>query len=90
MVTTSNKRKERDLMKLMMSNYEVSMVDEKNQYDFHVVFKGPKESSYEGVSVTINFQGVWKVHVLLPDNYPYKSPSIGFANRIFHPNVDEA
>ncbi len=75
-----SKRREMDVMKLMMSDFQVDLVED-NVSDMYVEFRGPPESPYEG--------GVWKVHVELPEAYPYKSPSIGFVNRIFHPNIDE-
>lgn len=68
-------------MKLLMSDHEVELVNNSMQ-EFHVKFHGPKDTPYEG--------GVWRLHIELPDNYPYKSPSIGFVNKIFHPNIDVA
>ncbi|KLT43295.1 hypothetical protein CC85DRAFT_284641 [Cutaneotrichosporon oleaginosum] len=67
-------------MKLLMSDYEVTLVNNKMS-EFYVKFKGPAETPFA--------QGVWKIHVELPEQFPYKSPSIGFMNKIFHPNIDE-
>ncbi|VEU22986.1 DEKNAAE104058 [Brettanomyces naardenensis] len=80
-MSSPKRRIETDVMKLLMSDYEVTLVDD-NMQEFFVNFVGPKDSPYEG--------GLWRIHVELPDQYPYKSPSIGFQNKIFHPNIDEA
>ena len=79
--SSPSKRRESDLMKLMMAGYEVVMENDESAADFYVTFEGPKDTFYEG--------GKWKVHVRLPMEYPYKSPSLGFVNKIYHPNVDE-
>uniref|UniRef100_A0A3Q7ICD9 UBC core domain-containing protein n=1 Tax=Solanum lycopersicum TaxID=4081 RepID=A0A3Q7ICD9_SOLLC len=42
-----------------------------------LVFAGP----YHG--------GVWKIKVEIPDAYLHKSTSIGFINKMYHPNVNE-
>ncbi|KAI8926651.1 ubiquitin-conjugating enzyme/RWD-like protein [Entophlyctis helioformis] len=76
-MSSPRRRIETDVMKLLMSDYEVTLVNDNMQGKWLLLAGSP----FAG--------GVWKVHVELPDQYPYKSPSIGFMNKIFHPNIDE-
>ncbi|KAJ1647454.1 ubiquitin-conjugating enzyme E2 H [Coemansia asiatica] len=79
-MSSPRRRIETDVMKLLMSDYDVKLVND-NMHEFYIRFKGPEGTPFAG--------GEWKVHVELPEQYPYKSPSIGFVNKIFHPNIDE-
>ena len=75
------RRKLYDLKTLLNSNYKINL-DEVDNNIFYVQINGPAESMYK--------DGLWDIRIELPKEYPYKSPSIGFVNKIYHPNVDFA
>ena len=74
---TARKRKHRDVTKLLVSDFKVKQ-EEDDVFQTEIV--GPKDSFYEN--------GRWTVRIQLPQEYPYKSPSIGFVTKIYHPNID--
>ena len=44
-MSSPKRRIETDVMKLMMSDYEVTLVND-NMQEFYVIFKGPQESKH--------------------------------------------
>lgn len=46
----ANKRREKDVMKLIVSDYEVQPSKEERTEQLNVKMKGPENSSYEGVT----------------------------------------
>ena len=47
---------------------------------FSITVAGPEGTPYE--------RGAFRVHVRLPDDYPFVPPVVRFLTRCFHPNVD--
>ena len=76
-----NKRKILD-KKTLFAWFEIEGWEPENPNEFYITnFLGPKDSLYEGETL--------KLHTKLPESYPYKSPSIGLVNKIYHSNIDE-
>ena len=53
---------------------------EKKKDIIQLTVVGPKESHYENQEYIVQIE--------FSKNYPFKSPSVGFVTKIFHPNVD--
>lgn len=79
------KRAARDIMQLKEAGYKVRNAeggeDLGNMSSFLVNMRAPKDSAYEGFEYDILFT--------ITEKFPFSSPSIGFKQRIYHPNVDE-
>lgn len=80
------KRIRRDIAQIRAAGY--ILTDEHGNTEFEktdsflVSVSGPKDSVYEGYEFKLLFT--------LTEQFPFKSPSVGFRTRIFHPNVDES
>jgi len=47
---------------------------------FNVIIAGPKQSPYE--------DGIFKLELFLPEDYPMAPPKVRFLTKIYHPNID--
>jgi ubiquitin-conjugating enzyme E2 H len=79
-------RVQRDITQLVKAGYHVTAEDGKSELSsnlsvFCVNMKAPQDSAYEGYE--------WNIRFTISDKFPFKSPSVGFVERIYHPNVDE-
>jgi ubiquitin-conjugating enzyme E2 H len=78
-----SKRASRDIKELSDLGFSV-FPDEGDSVQlqcFQVEVEGPAETPYEG--------GVWRVRFTLQPQFPFKSPSVGFVQQIYHPNIEE-
>ena len=66
-----------DIQKINSNGVNTTIID---SYNIRCSIKGPPDTPYA--------TGKWDISISFPKNYPYKSPSIGFIDKIYHPNVD--
>ncbi|KAF4943256.1 hypothetical protein F66182_18781 [Fusarium sp. NRRL 66182] len=68
-----------ELMETPPAGISVQLADESDVYKWKVFMKGPEGTPYQG--------GTFLVNLTLPNEYPFKPPTVSFATKIYHPNV---
>ena len=57
------------------------LINKSNIYKWEATIIGPIDSPYSG--------GIFKLLIVIPENYPFKPPRIKFTTPIFHPNINK-
>lgn len=78
------RRIKKDVEELQKNNFEILCDGEEeiNFESFCVLLNGPQDTPYEN--------GQWRVRFTISNMYPFSSPSVGFVDKILHPNIDWA
>lgn len=81
------KRIVKDIADLNASGLEVSPDTDDGSGElqlncFRVKLVAPPDTPYSGYA--------WHIRFTIPDKYPFNSPSVGFVQKILHPNIDWA
>lgn len=75
--TPLQKRKLMDIKALHKSGH---LIETRDDGTLECLLQGPVDTPYEGQAL--------KVNITLPQEYPFRSPSVGFVGNVYHPNVD--
>ncbi len=58
---------------------DVEINDDDMYSEHQVILKGPKDTPFEN--------GVFKISINMPQDYPFKPPKMIFKTRVYHPNI---
>jgi len=58
---------------------DVEINDDDMYSEHYVLLKGPKDTPFEN--------GIYKISINMPQDYPFKPPKMIFKTRVYHPNI---
>ena len=73
-------RQQQELLK-KSPEYVTPIINNENPVDIQIDLEGPKATPYEG--------GIFRVKLIIPNEFPIAAPKGIFITKIFHPNISE-
>lgn len=60
----------------------LALKDDSNITALEAIIIGPEDSPYK--------DGVFKMEITIPENYPFSPPAMKFLTKVYHPNIDDS